>query len=44
MMDAILFLPPARENQILKKEKKRKNIRIYILHMEQDTKATERIL
>lgn len=43
MMDAILFLPPAGDIWMPRK-RWRKNIRIYILHMEQDTKATERIL
>lgn len=43
MMDAILFLPPAGDIW-MPRRRWRKNIRIYILHMEQDTKATERIL
>lgn len=43
MMDAILFLPPAGDIWMLRR-RWRKNIQIYILHMEQDTKATERIL
>ena len=40
MMDAILFLPPAGDIW-MPRRRWRKNIRIYILRMEQDTKATE---